>query len=313
MTRSSGSLVSRLLGRSSLALPSRGRLPANEMYPLGTGSVKARFVELRSGFRIRVAECGPADGSPLLLLHGWGGSLYGFRKNMPTLGAAGFRVVAADLLGHGLSDKPTDVARYTRAAILAQIEEIMDALEMDAPTLVGQSMAGQHVLNFAIERPSRVSTVIVINGTGLGYIRGIGVVTLLAKMPPKLHLWLTTRRFMVKRILKRIYGKLGAFSERDVDEYWAPSQYTEWGHVLVTLLRINPWGRVPPGEYAEVQQPTLVITSSDPLVRTGSSEELQKRIPPHSTVVHVADGGHLVNEEAPEPVNAAILAFLAEN
>ena len=282
------------------------------MYPLGTGSVKARYINLRSGARVRVAECGPADGRPLLLLHGWGGSVYGYRKNLPTLGAAGYRVIAADLLGHGLSEKPLEIARYTPAGMLAQIEEVMDALELESATLIGQSMAGHLVLSFALQHPARTNAVVVINATGLGFIRGIGIVQLLARLPAKLHLPITTRRFMVKRILKRIYGTIGTFSERDVDEYWAPSQFPEWGEVLVTLLRVTPWGRVPPGQFAEVLQPALVIVGSDPLVRVGDEKSLQSRIPPRSTIVHVPGGGHLVNEEAPEPVNDAILAFLSE-
>lgn len=282
------------------------------MYPLGTGSVQARFVELQSGHRIRVAECGPPDGKPLLLIHGWAGCIYGFRRNMPTLGAAGYRTIAVDLLGHGLSDKPLDPARYTWRGMILQLEDIMDALELQSAAVIGQSMGGHLALDFAREKPSRVSAVAVVNATGLGYISGIRFVQLLARMPPALHLPITTRRFMVKLILRAIYGSLGTFSERDVDEYWAPSQFREWGRVLVMLLRVVPWGRVPPGEYGEVLQPALVIVSSDPLVRTGDQAALESRIPPRSTVVRVEGGGHLVNEEAPDPVNEALIAFLAE-
>ena len=303
----------RLLGLAPRdGLTPAGRLPPSEMYPLGTGSVQARFITLRSGPRVRVAECGPQDGKPLLLIHGWAGSIYGFRKNMPTLGAAGYRTIAVDLLGHGLSDKPLDVARYTWTALIAQIEEIMEALDLESATLIGQSMGGHLALSFALEKPSRATAVAVVNATGFGYISGIRVVQLLAGMPPALHLPITTRRFMVKLVLRAIYGRLGDFSERDVDEYWAPSQFPEWGRVLVTLLRIVPWGRVPPGEFGEVLQPTLVIVSSDPLVRTGDEAALQSRVPPRSTIVRVDGGGHLVNEEAPEPVNDALLSFLSE-
>lgn len=282
------------------------------MYPVGTGSVKSRFVELRSGVRVRVAECGPADGRPLLLIPGWGGSIYGFRKNMPTLGAAGFRVIAVDLLGHGLSDKPLEVARYTQNGLIVQVEQILDALELKSVVLVGQSMGGHLALDFAQRKANRVEAIVLLNATGLGVIPGIGFVQLLARLPPRLHLPITTRRFMVKRILKRIYGTVGTFTEHDVDEYWAPSQFPEWGEVLVTLLRTIPLSQVPRGEYGEVSQPTLVIVSSDPLVRVGDLKALQSRVPPRSTVINVEGAGHLVNEEAPEPVNEAIIAFLAE-
>lgn len=283
------------------------------MYPLGTGTVNARFIGLRSGERVRVAECGPASGPPVLMLHGWGGSVYGFRKNMPTLGAAGYRAMAADLLGHGLSDKPLDVGRYTWTGQLAQVEAIMDALELERTALIGQSMGGHLALGFAQQFAARVSAVAVISASGLGRIPGIEVLRMLARIPPSLHMPLTSRRFMVKGILKYAYGTLGGFSERDVDEYWAPSQFPEWGRVLVTLLRVADWGIVPPGEYAELAQPTLaIVASADRVVRIEDETELRLRIPATSTIVHVPGAGHLVNEEVPEPVNAALLGFLEE-
>lgn len=283
------------------------------MYPLGTGTVKARFVDLRTGKRVRVAECGPPNGSPVLMLHGWGGSIYGFRKNMPTLGAAGYRVIAVDLLGHGLSDKPLDVGHYTWAGQLGQVEAIMDALDLDRTTVVGQSMGGHLALGFAQEFPARVSAVAVISASGLGRIRGIEIVRALARIPPWLHLPLTSRRFMVKGVVRYAYGRLGQFSERDIDEYWAPSQFPEWGRALVTLLRVADWELVAPGEYAELAQPTLVIVASlDRVVRVESEAELRIRIPATSTIVHVRGAGHLVNEEVPDPVNAALLGFLEE-
>jgi pimeloyl-ACP methyl ester carboxylesterase len=289
-----------------------GRLSPAQMYPVGTGTVQARFIVLRSGARVRIAECGPEDGAPILMLHGWGGSIYGFRKNMPTLGAAGYRAIAADLLGHGLSDKPLDVGRYTFAGQIAQVVEVMDALAIEEATLVGQSMGGELALGFTKEHPSRVSAVAVINASGLGRIPGIHTLRFLARIPPALHMPITSRRFMVRGVLKYAHGRLG-FTERDVDEYWAPSQFPEWGRVLVMLLRVGRWDPVPSGEFAELSQPTLVIVStSDRVVCVENDEALRNRIPPASTVVRIPEGGHLVNEELPDPVNAALLAFLDE-
>ena len=283
------------------------------MYPLGTGTVKARFISLPSGESIRVAECGPENGAPVLMLHGWGGSIYGFRKNMPTIGAAGYRAIAVDLLGHGLSAKPTDARRHTLSGQLRQLVEIMDALELDRTMLFGQSMGGHLALAFALEQPARVSAVAVVNASGLGRIPGIDVVRMLAKIPPALHMPITSRRFMVRGIIKYAYGTIAPFTERDVDEYWAPSQFPEWGRALVALLRCGRWNMVPPGEFAGLTQPTLVIISSlDRVVRVPDEEELRKRIPVTSTIVRIKGGGHLVNEEAPEPVNAALLAFFEE-
>ena len=49
---------------------------------------------------------GPADGQPFLLIHGFGASGFHWRRNVPALAAAGYRVYAIDLVGFGLSAKP---------------------------------------------------------------------------------------------------------------------------------------------------------------------------------------------------------------
>ena len=53
---------------------------------------------------------GPADGEPLLLVHGFGASVGHWRKNMPAFAAKGYRTYAIDLLGFGGSDKPKEVS-----------------------------------------------------------------------------------------------------------------------------------------------------------------------------------------------------------
>jgi pimeloyl-ACP methyl ester carboxylesterase len=52
---------------------------------------------------------GPADGVPVLLIHGFGASVGHWRNNIPALAAAGYRTYAIDLLGFGGSDKPPQV------------------------------------------------------------------------------------------------------------------------------------------------------------------------------------------------------------
>jgi len=71
-------------------------------------------VTLSDGVTVRVAESGDASAPTVLLVHGWGASMYMWRDWFAPLAAAGRRVVAVDLPGHGLSDKPTDPGRYTQ-------------------------------------------------------------------------------------------------------------------------------------------------------------------------------------------------------
>ncbi|MDE3172498.1 MAG: hypothetical protein KGN74_05450, partial [Gemmatimonadota bacterium] len=72
-------------------------LPAERIYPAGHADVAVQFVTLPDGLRLRVVSAGPPAGRPVLLLHGWGASVYSYRSQSPALAAAGHRVLAADL------------------------------------------------------------------------------------------------------------------------------------------------------------------------------------------------------------------------
>jgi pimeloyl-ACP methyl ester carboxylesterase len=58
---------------------------------------------------LRGTPSGPADGIPVLLIHGFGASVGHWRNNIPAYAAAGYRTYAIDLLGFGGSDKPPQV------------------------------------------------------------------------------------------------------------------------------------------------------------------------------------------------------------
>jgi pimeloyl-ACP methyl ester carboxylesterase len=120
-----------------------------------------RFIEV-DGLRLRYVEMG--EGPAVLLLHGGslGSSADVFLRNMPPLAAAGFRAIAFDQPGFGLSDIPADHSNaYRRASIL----KFMDALRLTTVALVGHSQAGGPAVQLALQAPERISHVVVL-GTG---------------------------------------------------------------------------------------------------------------------------------------------------
>ncbi|MEO7455207.1 MAG: alpha/beta fold hydrolase, partial [Gemmatimonadaceae bacterium] len=122
------------------------------MFPAGAAHVRVRWLALPGGVSIRVAESGDASGAPVLLLHGWGASLYMWRDWFAPLAAAGRRVIAVDLPGHGLSDKPTDAGRYSLGRMVASLRELIEIERFDAPRIIGQSMGGAIALELALAR-----------------------------------------------------------------------------------------------------------------------------------------------------------------
>src|SRR5207253_7174716 len=107
-----------------------------QLFPAGT-QFTARYL-LVDGTRTRYLDAG--HGPPVVFLHGLGASMYAWRKNLAAVAAAGFRVIAFDNRGFGLSDKPP--APYDNAAYAQLAVALMDSLEIPAAVLVAHSMGG---------------------------------------------------------------------------------------------------------------------------------------------------------------------------
>src|SRR3954469_10442914 len=109
----------------------RGPLRPGEMFPASDPAYRVSFPRLQSGLSVRVVERGDPAGRPVLFIHGWGCSAYVFNRNLPVVADAGFRAIAVDLKGHGLSDKPVDGAAYTVDALVEHVREIVDVLALE--------------------------------------------------------------------------------------------------------------------------------------------------------------------------------------
>src|SRR5438874_13730621 len=120
----------------------RDPLGPSEMFPAGDPAYRVSYPRLESGLKVRVIERGPSSSPPIVLVHGWGCSVYVFRRNMPALADAGFRAIAVDLKGHGLSDKPIGPEDYTIDSLVEHLREILDALGLERPALAGHSLGG---------------------------------------------------------------------------------------------------------------------------------------------------------------------------
>jgi 4,5:9,10-diseco-3-hydroxy-5,9,17-trioxoandrosta-1(10),2-diene-4-oate hydrolase len=114
------------------------------------------------GTKIRYIEEG--QGHPLLLLHGasLGSSADVFIRNLGPLAKAGFRAIAFDQPGFGLSDVPSD---HTVAFRRKLVPKIADALGLKKPALIAHSQAGGMAVQLALQEPERYSHVVVL-GTG---------------------------------------------------------------------------------------------------------------------------------------------------
>lgn len=96
------------------------------------------------GIRVSVGEWGNPDGPEILLIHGQAQSVLSFKRQTDSELARDFRIVAYDLRGHGLSDKPTEAAHYQEGTRWAdEVHAVITAKHLRQPVLVGWSLGGR--------------------------------------------------------------------------------------------------------------------------------------------------------------------------
>jgi pimeloyl-ACP methyl ester carboxylesterase len=108
-----------------------------------------------NGHRISYDEYGAGE-RPLILVHGLLMSRRMFDRLGPEMAKRGNRVIAVDLLGHGRSDRPTDMSNYSMTFFARQVEALMDHLDLDDAVVGGTSLGANTTLELAYISPKRV-------------------------------------------------------------------------------------------------------------------------------------------------------------
>jgi pimeloyl-ACP methyl ester carboxylesterase len=112
------------------------------------------------GCHVFVREEG--EGEPVLLLHGVLSSSFLYRKMLPEIASKGFRAIAFDFPGMGLSDKPKDFA-YDWHSLATWVGMVVDALELPPVHLVLHDIGGPIGAEWAIQHPVKVRSITIMN------------------------------------------------------------------------------------------------------------------------------------------------------
>ena len=117
--------------------------------------------EVIDGIRLHYVDEGA--GPPILLVHGQPTWSYLYRKMIRPLVAAGYRCIAPDLMGFGLSDKPTDESAYTLGRHVELVTGLVEKLQLAGVTIVGQDWGGPVGLRYAIDHQDNVRSLVILN------------------------------------------------------------------------------------------------------------------------------------------------------
>lgn len=206
-----------------------------------------------SGGRGRTARSAPAGGRPLILVHGLLLSQEMHRPLAEDLAARGNRVITVDLLGHGESDRPRDMWRYSMRFYGDQLVALLDHLELDEAVVMGTSLGANTALNVALTAPER--------------LRGMVI-----EMPVLDNALMWSALAFTPLLAALTFGesamKLVSHATRAVPRRLLP----HWGNVMLDLVRQEPgpsgallqglfFGRIAPhrNDRRTFETPTLVL------------------------------------------------------
>lgn len=278
------------------------------MYPAGMPGIHVRYVPVGNEMTLRVMESGPAREDAVLLVHGWGGSVYTFAEMVPALTAGGYRVISFDLPGHGLSDKPLEDALYNTRLLSDTVIAVADAMQARRFAFIGHSMGGSLGLDLATRGERRLTALVLINSVGIARIPALVPIRLLS--PKWINNWVPPllTRATVSVILHAAFGTKPRPTERDIDEYWAPTQFDEFAWACRACIHHMDWRPVAATKLRSLRLPVLVMSGGRDRVVINTAK--RAGLIPTARIVKIREGGHLALQECAAKTNDEILRFL---
>lgn len=284
------------------------------MFPAGDSLYLASYLKLSlrgAPIAIRAIETGESSAQHVVVcIHGWACSVYSFRRLMPMLAESGLRVIAIDLPGHGRSDKPSDARFYTLDAQVECVLAAMDALGVTRALLVGHSMGGPIAARAAVLAPERVSALALLAPAGFGTEWEMRLLRALTPRPLAPVLPHLLRRWMFALMLDFAYGNRAHATERDVDEYWAPTQFPGFVRAMWDLLHCFQWSAGIDCGFGTLTLPAAILDGARDNFVIRRWVRRYAEVLTGATLTVLPECGHVVPEEAPEVVVQAIRRLL---
>ena len=282
-------------------------------------------MDLKSGYadlgdvRLHYVEAG--KGPLVVLLHGFPQSHHMWRHQIPALAEAGFRVVAPDMRGYDLSDKPEGIEPYRVGTLARDVKRLIVERGGEKASVVGHDWGGIVAWLAAMRYPERVEKLAILNVPHPArFSDGLTMPKQLLKssymfffqIPRLPEKALGANDFAVLRAgFRRNPVRTGAIPEEDAERY--VEALSRPGALTATINYYRALLRNPSEMRAllrKIEAPTLVIWGEKDVFL---SQELADPGPlwvPDLRVERFPNASHFVAEDRPDEVNALLLDFL---
>ena len=267
---------------------------------------------------LHVAEAGPEDGPPTILLHGFPEFWYGWRHQIGPLAGAGFRLIVPDQRGYNLSDKPAGIAAYHLDALANDIVALADACGASTIRLVGHDWGGLVAWWTASLYPERIDRLAILNAPHPAVVGDY-----MRRHPGQWLRSVYVGLFQLPRLPERVLAadrcralrqglvrtsRPGAFTRADLDRYveaWrqpgAMTAMLNWYRALVQLARTEP---------PRVRVPTLILWGKRDNALQAGLAEASLAFCDTGRIRWYPQASHWLAHEEPDAVSADLAGFL---
>jgi pimeloyl-ACP methyl ester carboxylesterase len=263
------------------------------------------------------------EGEPLVLIHGFGAGIGHWRKNIPVLAAAGYRVYALDLLGFGNSEKPA--LDYSLDLWQALTYDFWATFVQSPAVFIGNSIGGLLTLMILAHHPKIACGGVILNCAGslnhrpedlppaLSFLMGWFGKLVSSPIIGPLLFDQVRQKFRIRGALKQVYGNRDAITPELVDMLYRPSCDIGAQKVFASVIT-GPPGPHPQELLATIAQPLLVIWGENdpwtPIQGATIYKQLADDPTRAVTFYGLPQTGHCPHDERPEMVNPLIVDWL---
>jgi len=266
------------------------------------------FLQLSDGVT-HYEMSGPSNGQTVVLVHGFSVPYYVWDPTFEALTAAGYRVLRYDLFGRGFSDRPR--VRYDFDLFDRQLLELIEALGLSTPlNLIGLSMGGPIIANFADRHPELVEKLVLVDPAGVPLQAPAILKIMLLPGIGELFLGLFGSETLLKSMTEAFFDPkdVAAFQDR----YRIQMQYRGFKRALLSTMRGDVLMDSLP-IYRRIGQsgiPVLLLWGrEDRTIPFAYSHYVVDAIP--QVQFHpIEEAGHIPHYERPEVVNPLLIEFL---